>query len=145
MRKRTRRKVYGLINPITMAIEGAAISQEHRLNQLRVRELAAIDNFSRGKATEGDWHDVKALTSLCEHMAKSGIGPEALEDCERATSALKEDWSRYEKTGMMGTTGPGLQAYRSVFEYHDLQRQSVARSEYEKHIQATINRIRFVK
>jgi len=42
----------------------------------------------------------------------------------------------------MGTTGPGLQAMRDLFEYHDLQRSSISRGEYERHIQSAINAIR---
>lgn len=145
MRKRTKRKVYALVNPLAHAIEGATITPEALLNQLRVRELAAIDAFTRGGAGEQEWHDINAMVGICRMMANNGVGPEAIEACDRAEAALRSDWNRYEATGKMGTSGGGLTAYREAFEYHDLQRQSVSRSEYERHIRAAINKVKFSK
>lgn len=42
MRKKCRRKVWALVNPIQHAIEGAAITPEDKLNQLQLREMAAV-------------------------------------------------------------------------------------------------------
>lgn len=42
----------------------------------------------------------------------------------------------------MVMSGPGLQALRDLYEYHDLQRQSISRSEYEKWIRTAENRTR---
>jgi hypothetical protein len=54
VRKRTKRKVYNLINPITHAIEGAALLEKHRLDSLRLIELTAIEAFAKGKAGRGE-------------------------------------------------------------------------------------------
>lgn len=142
MRKRTKRKIWGLINPVQHAIEGAAYVPEELLAPLRLRELAAIEAFRTGTAGLQEWHDVNAMQGLCETMAREGIGPEALEACDRAEHHLLEAARRFEKTGKMGTSGPGLQAFRDVFDYHDLQRQSVARATYDQMIRLTTARIR---
>lgn len=142
MRKRTRRKVYPLFNPISYAIEGAAFTTERDLDKLRMLELTAIDQFAHGTATVRQWQDITDMLNLCETMAKQGIGPEALEACQRAQAALVEAAARYERTRRMGTTGEGLKAMRDLYEYHDLQRQSISRSEYESAIRVTSNRIR---
>jgi hypothetical protein len=75
-------------------------------------------------------------------MADNGIGPEASPYC----TALQEDLiaaaHRFEKTGRMGLTGKGLNAAREVFEYHDVQRVSISRSDYERMIEKTRNRIK---
>jgi hypothetical protein len=42
----------------------------------------------------------------------------------------------------MGLDGAGIQALREVYEWHDLQRTSVARSIYEQMIEKTRNRIK---
>lgn len=142
MRKRTRRKVWGLVNPVQHAIEGAMITPDSLLITLRLRELQAIEAFRTGTAGLQEWHDINAMHGLCETMAREGIGPEALEACERAEVALIEAARRFEKTGKMGTTGPGLQAFRDVFDFHDLQRKSVARAKYDDMIRLATARIR---
>lgn len=142
MRKRTRRKVWGLLNPIQHAIEGAAIVPAELLAPLRLRELAAIEAFRTGKAGLQEWHDINTMHNLCETMARQGIGPEALEACEQCQEHLIEAARRFEATGKMGTSGPGLQCFRDVFEYHDLQRQSVARATYDQMIRLATARIK---
>lgn len=134
MRKRKRRQVYPLVNPVEWAIKGASLIPQDQLNDLRLRELASIEAFRTGTATLQDWHNLAALLNLCETMARRGTGTEALPTCEQAQSTLIEAARRFERTKRMGTTGPGLQALRDLYEYHDLQRQCVARSEYERAI-----------
>ena len=75
-------------------------------------------------------------------MAKHGIGLEVLPYCENAQKALLEAKERYDKTGKMGLSGPGIKTIKELWEYHDLQRTSVARSEYERMIKKTANNIR---
>lgn len=141
MRKRTRRKVYALVNPIQHAIEGACITQQQAIEKLRLAELAAIDAMARGAATIQDWKLLADMVNISETMADSGIGPEALPYCHALQQDLIDAAHRYEKTKKMGLTGPGLVAAREVYGYHDLQRQSVARSEYERMIEKTRNRL----
>lgn len=142
MKKRCIRKHWPLINCVTHAIQGASITTQEDLNKLREREKGSIDAFRTGKATKRDWQNVTDFMNLAETMAKRGIGPEVLPACKEAQEALIDAATRYEKTGKMGMTGPGLHAISELFEWHDLQRTSISRSEYEKHIQTTINRIR---
>jgi hypothetical protein len=145
MKKRTRRKVYALINPITYVIEGVRVATDDALDQLRIRELSAIDNLTHGCATEVDFYNIKAMIGICRTMALGGIGIEAAEACKLASEYQAQDKQRFDLTGRMATTGPGLQAYRDVFEYHDLQRQSISRAEYERFIQAEIKKVKFTK
>lgn len=142
MRKSTRRKVYRLVNPITFAIEGAAITSGELLDRVRIRELAALENFRTGKATLQDWSDVNAMNNLAETMSRNGIGIEVLSICLQAQDHLIDSAKRFERTGKMGATGPALSCWRDLYEYHDLQRTSVARSEYERMIQKTQDRLR---
>lgn len=79
MKKRTRRKVYLLANPIALAIEGAAITDASALDKLRLRELSAVESFRTGKATREDWMSLADMLNICETLAKDGIGPEAME------------------------------------------------------------------
>ena len=142
MRKKCKRKVWALVDPITHAIHGAAITTQTDLNKLRDREKAAIESFRTGKATKRDWQNLAEMLNLAETMANGGIGPEVLPTCGDVQTALIDAAKRYETTGRMGMTGPGLYAINELFEWHDLQRVSISRSEYERQIQTTINRIR---
>lgn len=143
MKKRCNRKVWSTsIDTITHAITGAAITDSVALNKVRMLELSAIDNFVNGRASLQDWRAVVDMLNVCEMMAKSGIGPEAIPHCEQATQSLHNAAMRYEKTKKMGLDGLGLTAIKEVHEYHDLQRTSISRSEYEKMIKKTADYIK---
>lgn len=142
MRKRTRRRVYALVNPIELAIAGAAITDTRLLDQLRIRELSALEAFRTGQAGRQDWRDLADMLNIAETMARSGIGPEVLPVCDRAQQALAAAHARHQAHGRPGVDGTGLQALRELAEYHDLQRASVSRAEYERAIKATADRIR---
>ena len=142
MRKQTKRKHYALVNPILHAIQGACITDEQSLDKLRLGELSAIDAMVRGGATVSDWRTLADMVNICETMADTGIGPEALPYCQDLQSDLILSAERYEKTGRMGLTGTGINAAREVHAYHDAQRINITRAEYERLIEKTSNRIK---
>lgn len=142
MRKKCKRKVWALVNPISHAIEGAAICSDDVLQPLRIRELSAIESFRTGKAGLQEWSDICAMMNLCENMTLHGIGPEAKPTCDEAHGHLIEAAKRYEKTGKMGITGPGIKCFRELHEWHDLQRSCISRSEYDRLIKDTVNRVK---
>lgn len=141
MRKSTKRKFWKLIDPVRHAILGAGITQEHLLNKLRLTELAALDAMTKGLGTVQDWQELTDMMNISECMALDGVGPEVLPYCQRAQNALEQAALRYQNTMRMGLSGEGITALRDVFEFHDLQRRSIARSEYEKYIIKTRQRI----
>lgn len=112
MKKRTRRKVYLLANPIALAIEGAAITDASALDKLRLRELSAVESFRTGKATREDWMSLADMLNICETLAKDGIGPEAMDPCQKAQDALGAAKDRLDKHGRLllthrtGVAGP---------------------------------------
>jgi hypothetical protein len=141
MRKQTKRKFWKLIDPISHAILGAGITQNHLLDKLRLTELASIDAMTRGLGTLQDWQELTDMMNISEVMALDGVGPEVLPHCQQAQNALEQAALRYQSTMRMGLSGTGINALRDVFEYHDLQRRSISRSEYEKYIIKTRQRI----
>lgn len=141
MRKHTRRRVYELVNPISMAIAGCAITDTARLDKLRMLELQALEAFRTGKATRDDWRSLADMLNVAQVMAEQGIGPEVLAACEAAEEALQGAHARFTAGKSLGFDGPGLQAMRELFAFHDLQRSSVSRSAYEAAIKKTSNRI----
>ena len=141
-RKHTRRKIYALVDPITMAIEGAAITDTALLDKLRLAELSAIHAFSTGDATQNDWRAIADLCNIAQTMCDMGIGPEVLPATLEVEGVLSESHQRFKATGRIATTGAGLNAMRELAEWHDVQRTSVDRSTYERAIKRTADRIR---
>jgi len=142
MRKRTKRKVWNLIDPITHSIVGAAITQRDKLDKLRMLEYSALDSMTKGSGTVSDWRTLVDLLNLSEMMGKGGIGPEVLPICEKAQASLHKAAMRFQESGRLGLDGIGIQAIRELLEYADLQQSSIARSEFERYIQKTKDYIR---
>lgn len=142
MRKKTRRKIYLLLNPIEHAMKGAAVATDEDLKAHRDRENASLQAFRDGSATIIDWHNLNTVARLAESMAAAGIGEEVLVQAKIAEMHLLEAHERYVRIGKMGTTGLGLQSFQDILEYHDLQRKSVSNSVYKNHINSVINKVR---
>lgn len=142
MKKFCRRKVWPLIDPISHAMQGAAITPDNLLDQLRIKEMAALEAFTSGQAGVADWKAIADLLNIAETIASQGIGIEVLEVCDKVQAGLDEARERHNKTRRMGLSGPAIQAIRDLMEYHQLQRTSISRAEYERYIRLTGNRIR---
>ena len=141
-RKQCRRKVWDKVNPIEYAITGAAITAEDKLDRLRMGELSAIESMVKGNATTNDWRVLVDMLNIAETMASHGIGIEVLAVCKIVQKEMEAAAHRYEKTRKMGLTGTGIRYIKELYALHDLQRQSISRSEFERMIEKTINYIR---
>ena len=143
MRKQTRRKIWDTsLNPVTHAMVGAAITDDESLEILRKKERGSMEAFRNGTANKHDWNNINAVVQLAESMANAGIGPEVVVHVKIAEMHLIDAHERYKRIGKLGSTGPGLQSFQDIIEYHELQRTSVARSVYEKHIKRVTDMIR---
>jgi hypothetical protein len=142
MRKKTKRKMWNLIDPITHAIVGAAITHRDKLDKLRMLEYSALEAITKGQGTVADWRTLVDVLNLAEMMGKNGVGPEVLPICEKAQNSLHKAAMRYQETMRMGLDGEGIKAIRELIEYADLQQGSISRSEFERYIQKTKDHIR---
>jgi hypothetical protein len=140
-RKRCIRRHYPLVNPITHAITGCAITDTARLDKLRLLELSALDSFKKGCPSVEDWKAMADVLNVAETMACNGIGPEVLTVCHKAEAALSAGFGRYKAHGRIGRGAGEYEALAELCEYHDLQRSSISRGEYERAIEKTRNRI----
>jgi hypothetical protein len=142
VRKQCRRKIYQLVDPIAHAIAGACITTKDQRDELNKNELAAIEAMRTGNGTIATWQELVNMNNICQIVARNLIGPEALVDCMMAELELKAATKRYEKTGKMLLTDVGLKSIIEVQEWHDKQRRSISRAEYERMIEKTRNKIR---
>lgn len=140
-RKRCRRKVYQLVNPIAHVLESIRVVSDEKSQALRMLELQAVDAFAKGHAVKSDWRVIADMSNIATTLAMDGIGPEVLAVIKRAEHALGEAHRRQREYGRLGMTGPELQAIRDLHAFHDLQRQSITFGEYEKAIERTRDRI----
>lgn len=123
-------------------MHGAAITPEDRLDKLRMHELSAIESMVKGHGIMDDWILLTNMSKIAETMARSGLGVEVLAVCKIVNVEMDATAHRYEKTRKIGLTGAGIRHIRDLFNFHDLQRKSISRSEYERMIEKTINQIR---
>ena len=124
------------------AMVGAAITDEESLEILRKKEQGSMEAFRNGAAAPQDWNNINAVVQLAESMATANIGPEVMVHVKIAEMHLIDAHDRYKRIGKMGSTGPGLQSFQDIIEYHELQRTSVARSVYEKHVKRVTDMIK---
>jgi len=137
MRKRTKRKMWNLLDPIQHAVVGAAITPRPTLDKLRFMEYSALEAITKGNGTIHDWRTLVDVMNLSEVMGKAGIGPEVLPICEKAQEALHKAAMHYQKTMRLVLDSQGIQALRDLIEYADLQQGSISRSEFEKYVKKT--------
>jgi hypothetical protein len=121
---------------------GAAITDKESLDILRKRENGSMDAFRNGTANKMDWNNINAVVRLAESMADAGVGPEVMVHVKIAEMHLLDAQERFVRLGKMGSTALGLQSFQDIIEYHDLQRTSVARSVYEKHIKRVTDMVK---
>lgn len=127
---------------MTHAMVGAAVVDDESVKVLRDKEQGSLKAFSNGTATKQDWNNINAAVRIAESMAAAGIGIEVMVHAKIAEMHLLDAKDRFTRIGKMGTTGLGLQSFRDIIEYHELQRMSVPRRIYEQHIQRVTNMIR---
>ena len=123
------------------AMAGAAVADDESLKIHREREQNSLQAFASGTATKQDWNNINSAVRIAELMAAAGIGIEVMVHAKIAEMHLLEAHERYKRIGKIGTTGLGLQSFRDLIEYHELQRTSVPRRVYEQHIQKLTNMI----
>lgn len=138
MRKRTKRKIWALLDPIAHSIVGASYTPRQTLDKLRLTEYAALESIIKGVGTIQDWRTLVDLLNLAEMFARNNIGKdEVLPVCQKAQDALHKAAMRYQETMRIGLDGVGIQAIRDLIEYADLQQGSVTRAEFERYVQKT--------
>jgi hypothetical protein len=143
MRKRCIRKVWPtLVDTIKVAKHGAAITDDEHLTKVHIYELTSLDRLSRGVGTLKCWRDMADINNVAMTLSGMGIGrAEVLPVCKLVEDELINAARRYTDTKRMGLTGLGIQHLRDLIEYHDLQRRSIPRSQYEEALRITAARI----
>lgn len=142
MRKRCKRKVYQLMNVVSLAIEGATITPDDKLAELQKGEKAYLDALVDGTDDLSGYYGICAMLGISETMACNGIGPEVMQACKVAEFSLIKLKNRYDRWGKWDITEGEKHAIRELMEWHHLQRTSISRGEYERFIEKATNRMK---
>lgn len=142
-RKKCRRKVRPLVlDLIGYVKKGVAMVDGKLLADLRELDAYTLAVFKEDRANLDDYRRAVDAMNLAEYMGRRGVGPEALEACDRLHRELLDAARRFEKNGRMSLTSAGLVALQDVYEYHDLQRQCVDHATLERYIDGLKKHIR---
>jgi len=142
-RKQCKRKHYPLnANIVGRVIENVSFISQRNLDRIRMLELSQIESLATGKGTLSDLRGMSDCLNVCETLADSGVGVEALPVCEKAQEAILSIMRRYEKWSKIEAVQGEIDALRSLFAWHDAQREILTVAEYERMIVKTSARIR---
>lgn len=142
MKKQCKRKIWAKVNPIEYAITGARVASDEKLNRLRMHELSALESMVKGVGTVADWMTLVHVLNVSETMGSAGVGIEVLPICALVQNELQVAVKRYKKTQKMGLSGAGIKHIKELIALHDLQRQSISCSEFERLINKSDNNVR---
>ncbi len=133
MRKRTRRKVWALVNPIEHAMKGASVVLDRA--QLSRQNWLLLDELRAGTMTLRPAFDRLTRAILVgDRMRQFSLGREHLRTFEAAMAALNAIRDRKNDSGRDHylASGPELQALRDALLVHDVQLEYAAVSELQE-------------
>jgi len=144
MRKSCKRKHWNTspgFSAVAHAINGACVIDDQILRDIQIRELSAIQSMQDHTATEQDLYDILALHSMAVVMAENGIGKfEVMPVCNQAKTAIANLIKRVEKWGKFDARESEITILRELWDWHDAQRKSIQRSDYDKYLKMAINK-----
>jgi len=140
MRKKCKRKHYALMDVVALAIEGACITPDEKLEVLQGGEKSYLDALIEGVDNLDAYNGLCALLGVAETMARFNVGPEVMQACKVAEFSLIKLKNRYDRWGKWDITEGEKHSIRELMEWHHLQRTSVSRGEYERFIAKATNR-----
>lgn len=144
MRKRTKRKVWDLINPITHAAYQASKLTIAELNTQRQPVIVALEQLIQGNWDKKEsWQPMFECLNRIESLTKLN-NVDAKDFIERAQSVFVDALSRQEKTGAKAFKADELATMREVVTvYSDLLQECSHRQlqEASRHTNANMDRI----
>lgn len=134
MRKRTKRKVWPLRDPIRHAIEGAQSFNAvgDAATTVHIKNHGAMHALTTGTATRADLQVLTNVLNMAIALAKQGFARSHMPDFDAASDAIKALVARAKVRNRILGTGPELQALNFLLRVHEAQLEVVSVSEIEK-------------
>ena len=142
MRKRTKRRVYALRDPISYAIGGVRTFRSVSASvDVEIANHASMEALVKGEATKYDLQVLSNMVNMCIALGKQGFAEAHQQDFADAKAAIVSIVERGKKLSRVVATGPEIKALNWALEVHDAQLGVVSVSEIEranKYIQDTV-------
>lgn len=133
-----------ILNPIAVAIEGAALLPERDRMALQAIVQHAQADFSRGTDCTRHWLTMADALNISESLARLGIASDAdsVERIMAAQAVLAAAHQRHAQRGTWALRGAELQALDAGLWTHRIQLEHCSLREFERARADTVERIR---
>ena len=133
MRKHTKRKHWGYVNPIAHAVSGA-IKVKHSPNLIGyvAKTHLAMQDLVRGVATKEDMQSIIMANNMVAALMKQGFATPHEEDIQASTDAIDSIVNRAIERKRLIATGPEINALNFMLQIHDALFDVVSVLEYNK-------------
>lgn len=133
MRKRTRRKVWALRDPISHAMSGARkVSEDTNLVTYSIKTHASMEALVKGVATKQDMSHLAMANNMVAALMKQGFATPHAPDAEASANALDAIAQRARDKGRVLATGPEIVALNQMLAIHDAMFDTISVSEYNR-------------
>jgi hypothetical protein len=144
--KRPRNKKYRprqvATNPIAEIFGGMGSTHAQHLQELHIKNHAALAAMVQGRGTRDDWDRLVGAINMANVMCEQGIGNEFREQTIAARDALCQVGVRYHKFGSFGFTGAELMTMNEAFTCHEAQLENVRAIDIDRAANEVLRRIR---
>ena len=128
MRKRSKyRPKHVLLNPMGFVMENISTVRSHTafMLDLKIKNHAALEALTKGKATRSDIDMLVAMGNMTEAFARMGFGSEYSDVVKEGLIALRSVGARGAESGRFILRAAEMTALNEYMELHDAQMEVV--------------------
>lgn len=129
------------LDPIDLAISGAALLQPEQRAQLIEPTRRAFADLRSGRGSEQAWRDMADACNVAEALAEQGIANDHAEKFEGAQVALADLHARVRATGRWTLRAAEIVALQDAMEIHEIQLEHASQREIGRAIATVRQRI----
>jgi hypothetical protein len=141
MRKHTRRRPLPLVNPVELAMRGAALLTPDERRAALNPSLAAMADMGCGRGRGAQWRELADALNLSEALMELQIAPNLRPDVEAAQAALGELMKRAQLLHRWVLRGPEMTALRTGLWVYRVQLEHCTVGELERAVTTVRNRV----
>ena len=142
-RKKTRRKVWPLRDPISHAMSGIQVAEQNTsIATYMAQSHLSMKMLVEGRATKQDLQHITMAHNMVAGLMDQGFAGPHAEDMDASSGALDSIAKRAHDKGRILATGPELNALNFMFQIHDALMAVISVSEYNVAVEHVTKRVR---